>query len=172
MKVRLAFGLLVAAVGCSRVNPEGKPPPVVETPVVVVEPWRTSAVEAIRSLGKIDSGLEIGLSYNQIYPMIVDAKAVVNEAAHSLPDGEIKDRLLQAMEAYEDMEKVWNAKIKLPDGHIGKAGGYGGVYPSVWERHKARMDPKDNWRVEYDDALQYLMKLAHENLEWARLKLK
>jgi hypothetical protein len=43
---------------------------------------------------------------------LIEAKAKVNEAVKSLPDGELKTEMSEAMDSYADAATVWGRKIE------------------------------------------------------------
>jgi hypothetical protein len=69
----------------------------------------TSIVEqALRGLRKLAGAVEVGVNHLQYSALVIDAKAPVDEALASLPDGELKEQLKAAMDAYTDAGTVWN----------------------------------------------------------------
>lgn len=71
------------------------------------ERQKTLTSEALKSLRKIDSAAEIGLNDAQYKAMLIEAKAQVNEATRTLPDGELKTELNAAMDTYIHSREVW-----------------------------------------------------------------
>jgi hypothetical protein len=67
----------------------------------------TAAREAITALRKIEAATQTGVAYANYQPLLIDAKAKVNEASAKLPDGELKREIAAAMEAYVDASDGW-----------------------------------------------------------------
>jgi len=76
---------------------------------------KTAASEAVAALRKVHAATEVGVNYQQYGMLIVEAKDKVNNANAALPDGELKDRLNAAMDAYADAGQVWGIKINGPN---------------------------------------------------------
>jgi hypothetical protein len=53
------------------------------------------------------------VSYQQYGPLVVDAKAEVNEALASLPSSELKSQLNAAMDAYADAGTAWGGYARI-----------------------------------------------------------
>lgn len=71
---------------------------------------RTAASEAITSLRRVEAATQVSTSsYQEYRQFVIEAKARVNQAATTLPDGELKNELNAAMEAYEDAATAWAA---------------------------------------------------------------
>ncbi|MDX6498994.1 MAG: hypothetical protein QOG23_2254 [Blastocatellia bacterium] len=75
------------------------------------------ATDALKALRKMDTATDVGVSYMQYGPMLIEAKTSVNDALSGLPDGQLKDELNAAIEAYSDANTLWrltnNEGIKL-----------------------------------------------------------
>jgi hypothetical protein len=71
----------------------------------------TAAREAVAALRKIEVAVQVGVSYQQYGPLLIEAKSKVNEANTVLPEGELKNRLNSAMDAYVDAGQVWALKV-------------------------------------------------------------
>lgn len=76
---------------------------------------RTAASEAVAALRKLHAATEVGVNYQQYGILVIEAKDKVNNANAVLPDGELKQRLNAAMDAYTDAGKAWAAKITTGD---------------------------------------------------------
>jgi hypothetical protein len=70
---------------------------------------RKSAEDALKALRKVEAATEAGVSFMNYQPLVIDAKAQVNEASSKLPDGELKKELNGAADAYADSMTVWQA---------------------------------------------------------------
>jgi len=64
--------------------------------------------EALQSLGKITSSIEIGVSFGQYSSLVLEANFQVNEAVNTLSKSPLKDELASAMEAYVDARDAWS----------------------------------------------------------------
>jgi hypothetical protein len=73
---------------------------------------RAAAEDAIASLEKVRAGSQVGISYTQNGPLIVDGKAKVNAASELLPDGGLRSELNNAMEAYSDGLQLWAISVR------------------------------------------------------------
>jgi hypothetical protein len=71
-----------------------------------------AAIDAIDSLRRMESALEIGISYQEYRSRMIDLKGDVDEAIAQLPDGELKKELGLAMEAYGDALTAWSDVIQ------------------------------------------------------------
>lgn len=63
---------------------------------------KDAASDALKALRKVDAATQVGISYFQYQPLVIEAQAQVNEALAVLPDGELKKEISLAMEAYTD----------------------------------------------------------------------
>jgi hypothetical protein len=68
---------------------------------------RAATKNVLTALKKIQAAVEVGVSYQQYSQLVIEAKAAVNEASSQVPDGELKQELLAAMEAYSDASEGW-----------------------------------------------------------------
>lgn len=71
----------------------------------------TVAREAVAALRKIEAAVQVGVSYQQYGTLLVEAKSKVNDANVVLPEGELKQKLNAAMDAYADAGQVWGLKV-------------------------------------------------------------
>lgn len=76
---------------------------------------RTAVSEAVAALRKVHAATEVGVNYQQYGMLVIEAKDKVNNANAALPDGELKNRLNAAMDAYADAGQVWGIKISGPN---------------------------------------------------------
>jgi ABC-type glycerol-3-phosphate transport system substrate-binding protein len=71
-----------------------------------------AAVEAVKALRKIEAATQVSVNYFQYSQLVVDAKAQVNEASATLPDGELKKEINAAMDAYADVGLIWREQVE------------------------------------------------------------
>lgn len=71
-----------------------------------------SAREALRVLKRMNSALDVGVSYIQYRQLLVEVKGQVDEALASIPAGELKNEITLSMEAYADAGRAWNTMIQ------------------------------------------------------------
>jgi hypothetical protein len=76
------------------------------------EKQKAAAMDAIKALGRIEAATEVGVNYQQYGQLVIDAKAVVNEAERILPAGSLLTNLREAMDAYRDAGRDWDRKIR------------------------------------------------------------
>ena len=69
--------------------------------------------EAIAALKKIQAGTQVGINYQEYGRLLIQAKAKVNDAAQSLPEGGLKTEITGAMDSYADASTIWGIKIKI-----------------------------------------------------------
>lgn len=60
------------------------------------------ASESFKALRKISAATEVEISFRDYGPLVVDAKAAVNDAIPNISDNELKKELEEAMQAYAD----------------------------------------------------------------------
>jgi hypothetical protein len=89
------------------------------------EKQKAAASDAIKAIGKIEAGAQVGVNFQQYGQLVIDAKAVVNEAMQILPSGELLTNLEEAMDAYKDARTVWNHKIQFSSLGLKKEYGQG-----------------------------------------------
>ena len=71
------------------------------------DPGIESAREALEKLQRIQAATQVGVNQVNYVPMLIAAKASVNNASKLLPDGALKKELNEGMNAYEDAAAVW-----------------------------------------------------------------
>ena len=74
---------------------------------------KAAAADAIKALGKVKAAVEVGVNNKKYSELVIDAKATVNEAKGTLPEGELSKCLMDAMDAYADARTVWDYKIQF-----------------------------------------------------------
>ncbi|OLE53286.1 MAG: hypothetical protein AUG51_13795 [Acidobacteria bacterium 13_1_20CM_3_53_8] len=72
----------------------------------------TSAREAVRVLRRLNSAIDVGVSYAQYSQILIEVKGSVDEALASIPAGELRNEITLAMEAYADAGQAWNVMIQ------------------------------------------------------------
>ncbi|MDQ3634627.1 MAG: hypothetical protein M3405_08985 [Acidobacteriota bacterium] len=71
------------------------------------------AKDAIEELNKISAATEIGINKIEYSKMLIDAKSKVNQVSQDLPDGELKQKIEEAMENYIDAYILWDELDEL-----------------------------------------------------------
>jgi hypothetical protein len=84
------------------------------------------AKEAVDALGKVQAATEVGVTFVNYGPLVIDAKAKANQAKSLLPDGPLKEHIVLAAEAYADAGQVWSEKIQ---------GVGAGEYARIWTKN-------------------------------------
>src|SRR4051794_39931011 len=64
---------------------------------------------ALAALRKIDAATQVGTQFQQYNALVIDAKTQVNSL--DLSDGELKQEINAAMQAYADANTVWAAQV-------------------------------------------------------------
>lgn len=137
----IAIAMLMAVNACHSLSKEQK----------------TAARDTLKALRKLDAALQVGTSYAQFSPLVVEAQAQVNEAKAVLPKGELRRELTSAMEAYADAREAWGytfddraptSSIVLPD--------YRKKYPEIGE-----------FTYTYEQLAVRLGEIGHNHLERA-----
>jgi hypothetical protein len=105
---------------------QSKDKPSLHFPVMLTEKQKAAAADAIKALGRVEAAVEVGVNYRQYSQLVIDAKAVVNEAKRALPAGNLLTSLSECMLAYGDAATVWNHKIQYGFG-LYKRFGHGGI---------------------------------------------
>ncbi len=67
--------------------------------------------EAVAALQKLQAATQVGVNYQTYGQLLIEAKAKVNEAVKSLPDGELKTEMSGAMDSYADAATVWASRL-------------------------------------------------------------
>lgn len=75
-------------------------------------PPSPAVIEAIKALRKIEAATQVSVNYLQYSQLVIDAKAQVNEASATLPDGELKNEINASMDAYADVALVWREQVQ------------------------------------------------------------
>lgn len=70
---------------------------------------QAAASDAVTALRRLEAASQVKPSLAQYNQLVIEAKARVNEASAVLPDGELKQELNAAMEAYGDAAVAWAA---------------------------------------------------------------
>jgi hypothetical protein len=122
---------------------------------------KAAATDAIKALGKIEAAVQVGVNFQHYGQLVIDAKAVVNEAKRTLPAGQMLTNLTEAMDAYKDASTVWNFKIRW-DLALGKKLGHG----EIIERYKLPLNENDEANTEI--AMQLIWAVGAQKLAAAR----
>lgn len=90
------------------VAPAPKPTP---EPVVPQDKFppkvRAAAEAALKTLRRMGSAVEVGLTLSEYNSRLIDLKADVDENLSQIPDGELKTEIRLAVEAYVDAQNGW-----------------------------------------------------------------
>jgi hypothetical protein len=78
----------------------------------LTENQKAAANDAFKALRKIEAATQVGVTYLQYGPLLIDAKALVNQAALALPPGALRDELNTTIDTYADAGTVWGMFIK------------------------------------------------------------
>ena len=70
-----------------------------------------SVREALRALRRLNSAVDVGVSFVQYSQLLVEVKGIVDEALASIPTGELRNEITLAMQAYGDAGQAWSAMI-------------------------------------------------------------
>ena len=80
-----------------------------------------SVTIAVDSLKKIDTAVQIGVTRDQYFPLVLDAKLKVDAALPLLEDDTFRTHLTNALNAYIDAGTVWDASLRYrSDGQTGQ----------------------------------------------------
>lgn len=121
---------------------------------------KTSAIEAIKSLKKIEAATQVGMNKAKYSDLLIEAKTAVNQAKGVLPDNELKKELDSAMNCYVDAGIFWDGKVISHDGkNIGKK-----YFKEEIDEDLLKLDTKSELKDLY---LQGMWVKAKEHLEKA-----
>jgi hypothetical protein len=151
------------------VAPDKEKKPAKEQPLT--ERQKAAAADAIKALARIEAAVQVGVIYQQYGQQVIDAKAVVNETARVLPQGEMLTNLSNCMDAYRDAGSVWNFKIQFPTLALMKELGHG----EIIERYKLPLRTvkrKNEEIASPDEAMQIMWRVGAEKLAKARSLLQ
>jgi hypothetical protein len=122
---------------------------------------QVAASDAVAALRKLEAASQVKPSLAQYNQLVIEAKAKVNEATAALPDGELKQELNAAMEAYEDAAVAWAAMQRTfltDDKEPGK---------TLGPKYDLYLDSTTAGTREY---LERLERLSNPNYESAHMK--
>jgi hypothetical protein len=75
----------------------------------VVSPQALAAAQdAMKALRKLDAATQVGVNFVNYQPLVIDARAKVDEAVSVLPIEQLKSELRSAIDAYADAASAWN----------------------------------------------------------------
>jgi hypothetical protein len=80
--------------------------------IMLSEQQKAAAADAIKALDRVKAAVEVGVTFQKYSELVIDAKAAVNEAERTLPNGDIVANLSGAVQAYKDVVAIWNRKIQ------------------------------------------------------------
>jgi len=135
--------------------------------VWLTEKQKSAAADAIKALGRVEAAVQVGVNFQQYSQLVIDAKAVVNEAERTLPAGEMRNNLTEATDAYKDAATVWDHKIQFPSLGLMKDLGDG----EIISRYKLPLapDPTDNkLQANPNLAMQVIWAVGAKKLATAR----
>lgn len=79
----------------------------------------------MKGLGRLEAAAEVGVTLLKYRDLLIEVKAVVNEAKRIMPVCELRSLLSEAMDAYEAAGDAWERDIRLrtdsgkdPDGGL------------------------------------------------------
>lgn len=87
---------------------------------------KAAALAALKSLNKLQAATEVGVSYVDYSSRLIDVKAEVSDNLENVPDGQLKQKINSAMDAYADARTAWGEIIEygywdvLKDAETGK----------------------------------------------------
>jgi hypothetical protein len=133
---------------------------------------KAAVADAVKALAKIKAAVEVGVSLVQYSQLVIDAKAVVNEAERILPASEILANLSGAMVAYKDAATVWNRKLNTTRVLFTKEDGLEDIVarytlPSR-EWKPGNLEKKGETAVYFDVGIQFIWAVATDKLAKAR----
>jgi hypothetical protein len=73
---------------------------------------------ALKSLRKLAAATEVGVSFREYGTRLIDVKTEIEELLPDISEGNVKEEIKLAMEAYADASKVWNEMIKTGNGDL------------------------------------------------------
>ncbi len=127
---------------------------------------KKEAKEAVEALQKIQAGEESGqVSFMTITPMIVEAKAQVNQAHAILPAGDLRNNLDIAIEAYIDGNRLWSSGVWNDD--VCDAD----IVAEYQRKYPNNPQPGSKFCISVE-SLKYLFSLASENVNKAAATLR
>ncbi len=169
MKKLFTFFICLVLTACGGLSSEQKGGLSSEQKGGLSSEQKKEAKEAVEALQKIQAGEESGLvSLMTITPMIVEAKAQVSQAHAILPDGDLRNNLDIAIEAYIGANGLWadgvmNDKYVCDDDKVKE---YRRKFPNNPElTDKSR-------KCMTSESLTYLFSLASENVNKAATSVR
>jgi hypothetical protein len=68
-----------------------------------------AASDALKELRKMSGAVEMGLSLEEYTKRMIDMKAEIDEKLSGVPDGELKQEIKSALQAYIDAKTLWTS---------------------------------------------------------------
>ena len=121
---------------------------------------KTAVKEALRDFGKIQAGLDVGITYNQFGDFLIPARRAVNELMVTLPNSEITKNLAGAVDAFADSRQIW--KLKIDDPRIERLDPKGYIEQKILVRYQI-----DTW-MEVEAIRSLIWRQAGQKLAAAR----
>lgn len=82
---------------------------------------------ALKSLRRLQAATEVGVSYVDYSSRLIDVKADVSDNLDNLPNGQLKQKLNAAMDAYADARTAWGEIIEYGYWDVIKGGETGKI---------------------------------------------
>jgi hypothetical protein len=65
------------------------------------------ATDAAKALRKLQANIQVGVGFEEYDQLVTEANVTVSEASAVLQDGELKQELNAAIDAYRDVRSIW-----------------------------------------------------------------
>lgn len=95
-----------------------------------------TALVALKALRKLSTAVDIGINFLFYKNLLLEVKTEVDESLATMPEGELKQEISLAVEAYVDAGYAWNILLN-------GAGDWNGVRFADQLKGKYKMDKKD-----------------------------
>jgi len=90
-----------------------KPPRNATAKVGINEDEQVAARAAIKALRKLYNATDVGVSYVNYAPLVVDAKTEVDESINALSDGPLKSAVIKSLQEYQYAAEIWQRTFRL-----------------------------------------------------------
>lgn len=147
---------LVFSAPATSARPAAQPPP---TPPAV-DP--VAFARCLSAFQRIMSAIEIGVTYVAYRQELLEAKVALDQTIGSLPDGQQRTDLLQALEDLRVAADAWQLGLQN-DGIPTKTD----FYRSLNQRYSLGVDPKVGRKVDHSVLLKIIWAKASERLDHA-----
>lgn len=118
---------------------------------------KAAALAAIKALSKLQAATEVGVSYVDYGTRLIDAKADVTDSLANLADGQLKQKLSLAMDAYVDAHTAWGEILEYGFWDVLKIGETGKIV-SKYKLDEGE-DPVWSWDAK-DSGKEYQQEMA------------